>query len=1011
MPNDDDLYQEEQRQLLIDIKNAIGSNSYKGYIPRGEYKSTKEYNPHDLVYVAGKSYICVKQTVDADPESSDAFVLFADRGPKGEKGDVGDRGELGLTGATGKDGKQGAVGATGARGAKGEKGDKGDRGEKGAKGDKGEKGEKGDDGDSAYEIWLSEGNKGSKQQFLWTLRGPAGSGSGGGGGGAVDSVNGQTGVVVLDTDDVAQGTTNLYSQFETNQYSGLDYIQPTDTTDGLLIGNDLHASVLATFTGGSAIFNGDVGATHGGLNYFLNFGYGISFAGFGGLFVGGHARGTTSAPTQTLANDFLGGVAFTGLDDNTIWATSNANHILAGFIAGTTTNVVGGVLDTKLFMGGVLTPMISVATGTNEIKFNEAQFDADMTFYHDTGIAMFIQGSDGKIGFGTSTINASAQAQILGDLYFEKGAARAIKMEDRSDGAGAGHALTITAGSQTAGTGAGGALNLNGGTGFGVTVGGAVNIVGGGSLTGGSVIIDGGTGVAVGAIQLGVTRGQIRMGAGTVATPKLSFSGTTATGWYEIGANNIGLAIAGTKLVDYSAGLVGITGDLTVTDEAYGVGWDGSVEVPTKNALYDKIQTLGKIYYEAVVATSGGDYTSIEAAIADGKTKIFVRNGTYTLSTALNIVSTVTIIGEDRDNTIIDVTSSGKITVNGNGSYLSNFKITTALATAYILELVGNYITMDNVYLTGSSSSSRLLEVRGSDSNLTNNFLECTGNASTVIFYWSNTSSGTRPRFTNNKVEVNSGNTGPCIDIAHTQYMFTDNSFEMSNGNSGAGTIMNGRAIGGIISNNNFYTGQVLNQKALTVSTSRVIVTDNHFTNFATALTDTATNTVILGNKGLVNGAMGIGTETPNGDFEIAVARAASTTSAIIHNTDSGGSGITELRLDYNSTQRSTVKFDRATLNTYVGAVAGHLVLLANNVTAVTIDKDTRVSTFAADVNVTGAVNATQEVQSGTLTMNALVPTVSETIPTNRVAVTSFKYELTGALTLAIEGTGILAIL
>ncbi len=28
-------------------------------------------------------------------------------------------------------------------------------------------------------------------------------------------------------------------------------------------------------------------------------------------------------------------------------------------------------------------------------------------------------------------------------------------------------------------------------------------------------------------------------------------------------------------------------------DEAYGVGWNGSVEAPTKNALYDKIETLG----------------------------------------------------------------------------------------------------------------------------------------------------------------------------------------------------------------------------------------------------------------------------------------------------------------------------------------------------------------------------------------------------------------------------------
>lgn len=34
------------------------------------------------------------------------------------------------------------------------------------------------------------------------------------------------------------------------------------------------------------------------------------------------------------------------------------------------------------------------------------------------------------------------------------------------------------------------------------------------------------------------------------------------------------------------------SGDLTVADEAYGVGWNGSLEVPTKNAVYDKIETL-----------------------------------------------------------------------------------------------------------------------------------------------------------------------------------------------------------------------------------------------------------------------------------------------------------------------------------------------------------------------------------------------------------------------------------
>lgn len=33
--------------------------------------------------------------------------------------------------------------------------------------------------------------------------------------------------------------------------------------------------------------------------------------------------------------------------------------------------------------------------------------------------------------------------------------------------------------------------------------------------------------------------------------------------------------------------------DLLVPDEAYGVAWNGSLEVPTKNALYDKIETIG----------------------------------------------------------------------------------------------------------------------------------------------------------------------------------------------------------------------------------------------------------------------------------------------------------------------------------------------------------------------------------------------------------------------------------
>lgn len=41
------------------------------------------------------------------------------------------------------------------------------------------------------------------------------------------------------------------------------------------------------------------------------------------------------------------------------------------------------------------------------------------------------------------------------------------------------------------------------------------------------------------------------------------------------------------------AGVKTFSSDPIIPDEAYGVGWNGSLEPPTKNAVYDKIETLG----------------------------------------------------------------------------------------------------------------------------------------------------------------------------------------------------------------------------------------------------------------------------------------------------------------------------------------------------------------------------------------------------------------------------------
>lgn len=50
---------------------------------------------------------------------------------------------------------------------------------------------------------------------------------------------------------------------------------------------------------------------------------------------------------------------------------------------------------------------------------------------------------------------------------------------------------------------------------------------------------------------------------------------------------------AGTDFIGIGGGTY--TGDVSVPDEAYGSAWNGSVEVPTKNAVYDKFESFSNI--------------------------------------------------------------------------------------------------------------------------------------------------------------------------------------------------------------------------------------------------------------------------------------------------------------------------------------------------------------------------------------------------------------------------------
>lgn len=226
-------------------------------------------------------------SVNIEVNGADTATYKGEKGDKGDKGDAGKDGIDGKNGLNGKDGKDGKDGKNGEKGEQGEAGTDGINGTNGRDGQDGMNGLNGFDGkngspDTAEAIvrklqsvkkeWLSIdaikgdfntkvsrfGGNGSANSLgslidvdLSSLTQDSNSryilGSGGGGGGAVDSVNGATGVVVLDTGDVAD---TLNARYVTDaEKVKLSNLSGTNSGDNAV--NTLYSGLVtnATHTG------------------------------------------------------------------------------------------------------------------------------------------------------------------------------------------------------------------------------------------------------------------------------------------------------------------------------------------------------------------------------------------------------------------------------------------------------------------------------------------------------------------------------------------------------------------------------------------------------------------------------------------------------------------------------------------------------------------------------------------------------------------------------------------
>lgn len=168
-----------------------------------------------------------------------------------------------------------------------------------------------------------------------------------GGSGAVDSVNGQTGVVVLDTDDINEGATNLY--FTNARASAAAPVQSVDGQTGVV-------NLSSVYTPASHV--GDTGAAHGVAT--------TSVAGF-----------MSAADKTKLAGIAAGATANTNTDSLSEGSTNlyhTAARVLATALSGLSLATGGAITsaDTVLVAFGKLQKQITDLITTVGAKQDKA---------------------------------------------------------------------------------------------------------------------------------------------------------------------------------------------------------------------------------------------------------------------------------------------------------------------------------------------------------------------------------------------------------------------------------------------------------------------------------------------------------------------------------------------------------------------------------------------------------------------------------------------------------------
>lgn len=111
----------------------------------------------------------------------------------------------------------------------------------------------------------------------------------------------------------------------------------------------------------------------------------------------------------------------------------------------------------------------------------------------------------------------------------------------------------------------------------------------------------------------------------------------------------------------------------------------------------------GQTLYDCIVASSGGDFTTLGAAITAGNTTIFIREGTYSESAITTSVASLTIIGANPETTVLTF-AGNSFSASGAFMHLENVKMTF---TTGVASFTGDDLEVINCHVSKTGSGAQ----------------------------------------------------------------------------------------------------------------------------------------------------------------------------------------------------------------------------------------------------------------------------------------------------------------